>query len=115
MKVAVCLRQVSPSELEDVIRQHPAVLDVGVIGIPDDYAGELPRAYVVNKPGTSLTEEELKNFVHPKVAAHKQLKGGVQFVNALPQSNTGKVLRRELKAEALKMESTYVAAKRNYP
>ena len=94
--------QVSPSEMEDVIRQHPDVMDVGVIGIPDDYAGELPRAYVVKKPGTSLTEEDLKNFVHPKVAPHKQLKGGVHFVDALPLSAAGKILRGELKAQALK-------------
>ena len=94
--------QVSPSELEDLIRRHPAVADVAVIGVPDDYAGELPRAYVVKKPGTSMNEEELKSFLHSKVAPYKQLKGGVHFVESIPKSSTGKILRRELKAVAWK-------------
>ena len=94
--------QVSPTELEDLILRHPAVADVAVIGVPDDYAGELPRAYVVKKPGTSMNEEELKSFLHSKVAPYKQLKGGVHFVESIPKSSTGKILRRELKAVAWK-------------
>ena len=90
--------QVSPTELEDLILRHPAVADVAVIGVPDDYAGELPRAYVVKKPGTSMNEEELKSFLHSKVAPYKQLKGGVHFVESIPKSHTGKSLRRELNA-----------------
>ena len=93
--------QVSPSELEDLIRRHPAVADVAVIGIPDDYAGELPRAYVAIKSDASLTEQSLKDFIHPQVSPHKHLKGGVEFVGSVPKSATGKILRRELKAAFL--------------
>lgn len=93
--------KVSPSELEDVLRRHPGVLDVAVIGVPDDVAGELPRAYVVKKPGLSLSKEEIVEFVDAKVSHHKKLKGGVYFLDAIPKTNTGKILRRELKSMSL--------------
>ena len=70
---------------------------MAVIGIPDDKAGELPRAYIVKKSGISVCKDEIINFVDPKVAPHKKLKGGVVFLDAIPKSNTGKLLRRELK------------------
>lgn len=95
--------QVSPSELEDVLRRHPAVLDVAVIGIPDDIAGELPRAYVVKKSGANLSERDIVAFMDSKVAPHKRLKGGVVFLDSIPKTNTGKLLRRELKALLTKM------------
>lgn len=93
--------QVSPSELEDLIRRHPGVVDVGVIGIPDDRAGELPRAYVVRK-SRNVLEESIIEFVDEKVAPHKKLKGGVMFVETLPKNQTGKLLRRELKSQVFK-------------
>lgn len=71
---------------------------MAVIGIPDDVAGELPRAYIVKKNGISVTKEDIMNFVDPKVAPHKKLKGGVVFLDAIPKTNTGKLLRRELKS-----------------
>ena len=90
----------APSELEDLLRRHPAVLDVAVIGIEDEMAGELPRAYIVKKKNHSSTSEaEIRHFVDTRVAAHKQLKGGVVFIDAIPTSATGKLLRRELKAQ----------------
>lgn len=93
--------QVSPSELEDVLRRHPAVLDVAVIGVPDDIAGELPRAYVVKKNDVSVSKDDIAEFVDVKVAPHKRLKGGVVFIDAIPKTNTGKLLRRELKSMLL--------------
>jgi len=95
--------QVAPSELEDVLRRHSSVLDVAVIGIPDDLAGELPRAYVVKKPGHQTVEKDIAKFVDAQVAPHKRLKGGVVFIDAIPKSNTGKILRRELKATLMRM------------
>ncbi|EFX82657.1 hypothetical protein DAPPUDRAFT_316478 [Daphnia pulex] len=89
--------QVSPSELEDVLRRIPGVLDVAVIGVPDDIAGELPRAYVVKKEGNPLSKEDIIEFVDAKVSHHKRLKGGVVFLDSIPKTNTGKILRRELK------------------
>ncbi|KAG0713288.1 4-coumarate--CoA ligase-like 7 [Chionoecetes opilio] len=93
--------QVAPSELEDVLLQHSGVMDVAVVGVPDDRAGELPRAYVVRSP-SSCTEDDIHKFLKERLADFKQLKGGVRFVDALPKSPTGKVLRRELQAVAAK-------------
>ena len=94
--------KVSPSELEDVIRCHPAVAEVSVIGIPDDYAGELPRAFVVSKKSASVTQQDLIDFVDARVSKVKKLKGGVEFVNSLPKSSTGKNLRREIRDAYIK-------------
>lgn len=91
--------QVAPSELEDMLRKHPAVLDVAVIGIPDEAAGELPRAYVVPKPNNSVKESDIASYIDSQVAPHKRLKGGLHFIDSIPKTNTGKILRRELKAQ----------------
>ncbi|XP_063847795.1 uncharacterized protein LOC135092925 [Scylla paramamosain] len=94
--------QVSSSELEDVLLEHTAVADVAVIGIPDDRAGELPRAYIVRSSSSSCSEEDIHGFLKERVAEFKQLKGGVRFVDALPKNQTGKVLKRELQELAAK-------------
>ena len=70
---------------------------MAIIGVPDDASGELPRAYIVKKSGISVSKEDIVNFVDTKVAPHKRLKGGVVFLDAIPKTNTGKLLRRELK------------------
>jgi acyl-coenzyme A synthetase/AMP-(fatty) acid ligase len=90
------LFEVAPAELEEILRSHPDIDDAGVVGIPDDRAGELPRAYIVPKR-LDISEEDIKRFVAAKVAEYKQLKGGVQFVTSIPKSPSGKILRRELK------------------
>ncbi|XP_035711502.1 probable 4-coumarate--CoA ligase 1 [Folsomia candida] len=91
--------QVAPSELEDLLRKHPAVADVAVIGVPDERAGEFPRAYIVLKPSSNPSAEEIHKFIEDKVSCHKKLKGGVEFIKAIPKSATGKILRRELKKD----------------
>ena len=58
--------QVAPATLEDILLRHEAVADVGVIGIPDEEAGELPKAYVVKKPEKQISERELQDFVASK-------------------------------------------------
>lgn len=94
--------QVAPAELEDLIRQLPDVADVAVVGMPvDSAAGEAPRAFVVVPPGSPLTLKAIQDFVESKVPAHKKLSGGLEFVDAIPRSPAGKILRRELKARAL--------------
>ena len=55
--------QVAPAELENLLLAHPSIAEVAVIGTPDERAGELPRAYVVLKAGTSMKEEEMQDFV----------------------------------------------------
>lgn len=91
--------QVPPAELEDLLQKHPAVLDVAVVGMPDDRAGELPRAYVVCKPNEHVTPPEIIKFVEDHVADYKRLRGGVEFVKEIPRSPSGKILRRLLKDE----------------
>merc|ERR1712127_399759 len=88
--------QVAPAELEDVLRALPGVNDVGVIGIEDERSGQVPRAYIVADPG--LTEAEVHAYMKEQVSAHKQLAGGVQFVEAIPKSLAGKILRKDLVA-----------------
>lgn len=76
-------------------------MDVAVIGVPDDISGELPRAYVVKKSGAAASKEDIAEFVDEKVAPHKRLKGGVVFIDSIPKTSTGKLLRRELKSMLL--------------
>jgi 4-coumarate--CoA ligase len=87
--------QVAPGELEDVLRSHPEVADVAVIGVRHERLGEAPRAYIVPK-NKSLTDESIKMFVKGKVAQHKQLAGGVEFISEIPKAASGKILRRKL-------------------
>jgi 4-coumarate--CoA ligase len=93
--------QVAPAELEGVLLSHDKVNDVAVLGIQrDDLATEVPIAYVVPRPGTAASpqlEKEIVDFVASKVANHKKLRGGVKFVDEIPKSAAGKILRRVLK------------------
>ncbi|KAL9124865.1 MAG: hypothetical protein Q9217_005860 [Psora testacea] len=93
--------QVPPAELEGLLISHPAIDDVAVVGIYDKAeVTEVPRAYVVLKDGVKRTEEiaeEIKNWLQSQVASHKRLRGGVRFVDEIPKSASGKILRRVLK------------------
>ena len=88
--------QVPPAELEALIITHPAVADVAVIGIPDVEAGELPKAFVALKPGAEATAEEIMEFVKIQVATYKQIRM-VEFIDEIPKSASGKILRRFLR------------------
>ena len=88
--------QVSPTELEEQLMSHPGIADVGVIGVPDERAGEVPRAFIV-KRDANLSEEDVQKYMNQQVSRNKQLAGGVEFVENLPKNATGKLLRRELK------------------
>ncbi|XP_068246418.1 probable 4-coumarate--CoA ligase 3 [Palaemon carinicauda] len=87
--------QVSPSEIEDIIRQHRRVLDVGVVGVSHERFGEAPKAFIISKE--EVSEEEIHRFLEDKLAPHKRLTGGISFVDALPKTASGKLLRRDLK------------------
>ncbi|KAK3908639.1 putative 4-coumarate--CoA ligase 3, partial [Frankliniella fusca] len=89
--------QVSPTELESVIRQIVGIADVAVVGAPNERYGEVPVAFIVLQPGAKLQESDITSFVEPKVAPHKKLAGGVKFIEAIPRNAGGKVLRNELK------------------
>ncbi|XP_020294512.1 4-coumarate--CoA ligase 1-like isoform X2 [Pseudomyrmex gracilis] len=88
--------QVAPIELEEIIRGHDKVQDVAVIGVAHDKYGEIPKAFVVPKPGAKIDENELKHFVAKHVSKYKQL-GYVQIVESIPKTMSGKILRKELR------------------
>jgi acyl-CoA synthetase (AMP-forming)/AMP-acid ligase II len=85
--------QVAPAELEAILLAHPAVADGAVIGIPDEEAGEVPKAFVVTK--AEVTAEQLMAYIAERVAPHKKVRA-VEFVEQIPKSLTGKILRRVL-------------------
>jgi len=87
--------QVWPREVEEVIIAHPKVLDVGVAGIPDPYRGETVKAWVVVKPGETLTEQEVRDWCKEHLAVFK-VPTHVEFRSELPKTTVGKILRREL-------------------
>jgi 4-coumarate--CoA ligase len=88
--------QVPPAELEALLLGNPAVADAAVIGIPDEEAGEVPKAFVVLKAGAELTAEEVHEFVDGHVAHYKRLRE-IEFVPEIPKSASGKILRRLLR------------------
>jgi len=88
--------QVAPAELEALLITHPKVADVAVIGVPDDEAGEVPKAFVAATPGESVTIEELQELVAEHLVSYKQIKH-LEVVDAIPKSAAGKILRKELR------------------
>lgn len=91
---------VYPREVEEVLYQHPKVLEAAVIGMPDGLRGEKIAAYLVLKPGETAKASEIRTFCRARLASYKQPRT-VIFRNDLPKSLAGKVLRRQLKEEAL--------------
>jgi acyl-CoA synthetase (AMP-forming)/AMP-acid ligase II len=85
--------QVAPAELEAILLTHPAIADAAVIPCPDDEAGEVPKAFVVLKEAASA--EELMEFVAGRVAPHKKIRE-LEFIDQIPKSLSGKILRRVL-------------------
>ena len=88
--------RIGPEEIEVTLATHPAVADVGVIGVPDEVRGQIAKAFVVPKPGQSLSSEELIAFCKGKIATYK-LPREIVIVSELPRTPTGKLLRRVLK------------------
>ena len=86
---------VYPNEVEEVLAAHPKVLEVGVIGVLSEKSGEVPKAFVVRKD-PSLTEQELLQYARSELTGYKRPRK-VEFVDELPKSNVGKILRKELR------------------
>ncbi|RPA97933.1 acetyl-CoA synthetase-like protein [Choiromyces venosus 120613-1] len=108
---------VAPAELEDLLLGHPAIEDCAVLGVPHDTMGEVPRAYVMLKQvyrnkDAKAVEGEIVEFVkRSKGAKLKWLRGGVRFLDTIPKSPTGKILRRVLRDGMDKEEGEKVKAK----
>ncbi len=92
---------VYPNELEDVLANLPGVLQCAAIGVPDEKSGEAIKVFVVVKPGESLSKEQVMDFMRANLTGYKVPKS-VEFRDALPTTNVGKILRRELRDEELK-------------
>ena len=88
--------QVAPAELEAILLTHPGIADAAVIGVADDEAGEVPMAFVVAASGVTLGEDEVMAHVAGQVASYKQLRR-VAFIDVVPKSASGKILRRVLR------------------
>jgi len=92
-------RQVAPAMLEGVLLEHPDVVDAAVIGVADEERGEVPRAFVVVRPGGALRADEILAFVEARVAPYERLHS-VNFIEQIPKSPSGKILRRVLRGSA---------------
>ncbi|MGY9074797.1 MAG: class I adenylate-forming enzyme family protein [Acidimicrobiales bacterium] len=90
---------IAPKEIEDVVLSNPAVLDVAVIGLPDEQRGEIPKAYVVLKPGQELGVDDLMAHCRGGLAAYK-IPREIEFVEELPKTSSGKVKRYVLREQA---------------
>ncbi|MFW0785951.1 AMP-binding protein [Gordonia sp. CPCC 206044] len=90
--------QVPPAELEALLLTHPKIADTAVIGVLEPESGEeIPKAFVVRQPDVELTEVEVIDFVAAKVAPHKKVRA-VEFIDAIPKSASGKILRKDLRS-----------------
>jgi long-chain acyl-CoA synthetase len=88
-----------PREVEDVLYTHDAVLEAGVVGVPDPYRGESVKAYVSLRKGFSIDPDELIAFCRERMAAYKYPRE-IEIVDAIPKTATGKILRRSLRDRA---------------
>lgn len=91
--------KVYPTEVENVLYQHPAVAEVAVYGVIDRMKGEIVKTNIVLKAGQSLTEEEITIFCRQNLATYK-VPRAFEFVNSIPKNRTGKILKRQLREEA---------------
>jgi long-chain acyl-CoA synthetase len=98
--IAVSGLKVFPNEVEDVLANHPQILEVAVVGVPDAHSGEAVAAYIVRRDET-LTSEDVQKFARENLAPYKTPRR-VEFRDSLPKTNVGKILRRELRDEAMK-------------
>lgn len=102
-----------PREVEEVLYEHPKILEAAVVGVPDPYRGETVKAFVVLREGMMATEEEIISYCRQKMAAYKAPRA-IEFREALPKTAVGKTLRRQLAAEEkAKLEQSKQAEKQS--
>lgn len=93
--------KVFPSEVEDMMINHPKIQDLVIVGIPDELKGEAPKAFIVLKEGESLTLDELRQYCKPIMAPYK-IPVALEFLNEIPRLASGKALRRQLREKEWK-------------
>lgn len=89
--------QIAPAELEALLLSHPKIMDAACIGVLDEDKQEIPKAFVVAAPDSGLTAEDVMEFVASHVAPHKKVRR-VEFIDQIPKSSSGKIMRRDLRA-----------------
>ncbi|XP_073281880.1 4-coumarate:CoA ligase 1-like [Primulina huaijiensis] len=89
--------QVAPAELEAILLNHPCISDAAVVPMKDEAAGEVPVAFVVRSNGSAISEDEIKHFISKQVIFYKRI-NRVFFIDAVPKSPSGKILRKDLRA-----------------
>jgi len=87
-----------PRDIDEVLFEHPKILEACAIGVPDSYRGETVKAFVVLKQGEEMTADEVKQYCAEKLAKYK-VPTKVEFIDSLPKSGVGKILRKELRAK----------------
>jgi len=97
--------QVSPSEIENVLIQLPGIANICVVGISDNLAGDLPAAVIMKSTKADISENEINALMKDKFSDFKQLRGGIYFVESLPTTPSGKILRRKVKEIAMQQYS----------
>jgi long-chain acyl-CoA synthetase len=90
---------VYPNEIDDILFSHPKILEACTVGVPDPYRGETVKAFIVAKPGQTLTADEVTAYCKEKLAPYKVPKQ-IEFIAELPKSAVGKILRKELRKRA---------------
>lgn len=89
--------QVPPAELEALLLTHPKIADAAVVAYPDEDAGEIPKAFVVLQAEQELSEQDVIDYISDRVAPHKKVRK-VEFIDVIPKSSSGKILRKDLRA-----------------
>ncbi|KAK7282018.1 hypothetical protein RIF29_10482 [Crotalaria pallida] len=97
--------QVAPAELEHILLINPEIADAAVVPYPDEDAGQIPMAFVVRKPGSNITAAQIMESVAKQVSPYKKIRR-ISFINSIPKSPAGKILRRELVNHALSSGSS---------
>ncbi len=100
--------KIFPNEIESVVAEHPAILEVGCAGVPDARSGQAVKIYVVTRPGATVTAEELEKHCRERLTPYKVPKQ-IEFRASLPKTNVGKILRRSLAEEPEKSEKSRAA------
>ncbi|XP_055297301.1 uncharacterized protein LOC129565940 [Sitodiplosis mosellana] len=104
-----CSFQISPSEIDAYLIESPGIKSACVVGIPNEFATDLPAAVIVRANGSNISEKEVFDLIADHFADHYKLRGGVYFVDSLPTTPSGKVLRRKVKETVISLIKSYKA------